>query len=292
MQFHQAEILAANPAHAVFLTFELKPGTSAKPALQALQSIYRAEQMLVGIGAVLAEHFGSVIDGLKPMPNLHCGSITIPASHGALWVKVRGEDPGEAMFLAEQVKTTVSEAFELVDSMPAFTHRQNRDLSGYEDGTENPEDDDAFAAAIVSSDETGVNGGTFVATQRWVHDLAHFKGMPQGHQDHIIGRRLSDNEELDDAPVSAHVKRTAQESFSPEAFMVRRSLPWAKDDKCGLQFVCYANSFYPFEAQLKRMIGMEDGVTDGLFEFSRPVTGAYFWCPPVDEQGLDLSALF
>ena len=32
------------------------------------------------------------------------------------------------------------------------------------------------------------------------------------------GRRHRDNEELDDAPPSAHVKRTAQESFTPEAF--------------------------------------------------------------------------
>jgi putative iron-dependent peroxidase len=39
------------------------------------------------------------------------------------------------------------------------------------------------------------------------------------------------------------------------------------------------------------MAGLEDGIADALFRFSRPVNGAYFWCPPVKEGKLDLSAL-
>ncbi|HEX6086288.1 MAG TPA: peroxidase, partial [Thermoanaerobaculia bacterium] len=40
-----------------------------------------------------------------------------------------------------------------------------------------------------------------------------------------------------------------------------------------------------------RMVGHDDGIVDGLFSFSRPVTGGYYWCPPVDKDQLDLSAL-
>ena len=39
------------------------------------------------------------------------------------------------------------------------------------------------------------------------------------------------------------------------------------------------------------MMGLEDGVTDALFRFTRPVTGAYYWCPPVKGLRLDLRAL-
>jgi putative iron-dependent peroxidase len=28
------------------------------------------------------------------------------------------------------------------------------------------------------------------------------------------------------------------------------------------------------------MMGLDDGI-DSLFRFTRPVTGAYYWCPPV-----------
>jgi len=39
------------------------------------------------------------------------------------------------------------------------------------------------------------------------------------------------------------------------------------------------------------MVGAEDGVTDALFKFTRPVTGSYFWCPPMTKGRLELRAL-
>ena len=136
-----------------------------------------------------------------------------------------------------------------------------------------------------------MNGSSFVAVQQWVHDLTCFQAMPPDERDATIGRRKSDNEELDDAPVSAHVKRTAQESFEPEAFVLRRSMPWADAAREGLVFVAFGKSFDAFEALLKRMIGAEDGVTDALFRFTRPISGSYFWCPPVAGGCLDLTAV-
>ena len=45
-------------------------------------------------------------------------------------------------------------------------------------------------------------------------------------------------------------------------------------------------------AGMRRMVGEEDAVTDALFRFTRPLTGAYFWCPPLAVDGrLDLRAL-
>ena len=44
----------------------------------------------------------------------------------------------------------------------------------------------------------------------------------------------------------------------------------------GLNFVAFGKSFDAFEAQLKRMVGAEDGITDGLFKFTRPVMGQLF----------------
>jgi len=87
------------------------------------------------------------------------------------------------------------------------------------------------------------------------------------------------------------VKRTAQESYDPETFMVRRSMPWASAGEQGLEFVAFVESLDRFERQLVRMMGLDDGVTDALFTFSRPVTGGYYWCPPIAGARLDLSAL-
>jgi putative iron-dependent peroxidase len=182
-------------------------------------------------------------------------------------------------------------AFRCDRLVDGFKYDRGLDLTGYEDGTENPEGGDAVDAAITEDVAPGIDGSSFVATQQWIHDLDHFKSLPQADQDNIIGRRLSDNEELDDAPLSAHVKRTAQESFDPEAFVVRRSMPWADEHGEGLMFVAFGRSLDAFEAQLRRMTGQEDGILDGLFRFSHPVSGSYFWCPPVRDGKIDLSAV-
>jgi putative iron-dependent peroxidase len=182
-------------------------------------------------------------------------------------------------------------AFMLHDVIDTFQYDKNRDLSGYEDGTENPHGEEAIQAAIVQGVGTGMDGSSFVVAQQWLHDFGALQSMPTEEKDDIFGRHLSDNEEFDEAPESAHAKRAAQESFDPEAFILRRSMPWADGMNGGLIFVAFGKSFDAYEAILNRMLGNEDNITDGLFEFTRPITGAYFWCPPAKADKLDLSAL-
>jgi putative iron-dependent peroxidase len=128
--------------------------------------------------------------------------------------------------------------------------------------------------------------------QRWVHSLDQLSRLAVQTRDHVIGRSLATNEELPDAPPSAHVKRAAPESYDPPAFMVRRSMPWGGVDEHGLYFVAYGESLDRFERVLRRMSGAEDGIVDGLLGFTRAVSGGYYWCPPLGAKGrIDLSAL-
>jgi putative iron-dependent peroxidase len=68
-------------------------------------------------------------------------------------------------------------------------------------------------------------------------------------------------------------------------------MPWASGTQAGLLFVAFGHSLDAFEAQIRRMAGLDDGVVDGLFQMSKPVSGAYFWCPPLNDAGLDLRAV-
>jgi len=201
------------------------------------------------------------------------------------------EDRGEIVLRTRAIEKTLAPAFETSGVIDAFKHGRGLDLTGYEDGTENPKGKKAAEAAIVRDKRAGFGGASFVAVQQWVHDLDKFAAIPRKQQDHAIGRRKGDNEEIGNAPPSAHVKRTGQESFSPEAFVLRRSMPWADATRAGLVFVAFGKSLDAFEAQLKRMVGAEDGTADALFTFTRPVTGAYFWCPPVKSGRLDLRGI-
>lgn len=296
MSSHQVGILAPGPSLSRFLFFQLAPGDDPRAAVKAIQELDADEDLVVGLGNSLVLATGSSIDGLRAFPSLTGPGIEVPSTQTAVWCWLRGAgDRGQLVHRSLELEHLL-EPLALSSVVDGFKHDptpsgRGRDLSGYEDGTENPTGDKAIAAAIVSGRGPGLDGSSFVAVQTWQHDLVGFQAMTQDERDNIIGRRLSDNEEIEDAPDSAHVKRTAQESFEPEAFVVRQSMPWADPDGEGLVFVSFGRTLDAFEAQLTRMVGLEDGIVDGLFRFSRPVSGGYYWCPSVHGGKLDLRAL-
>ncbi|MFT0868932.1 Dyp-type peroxidase [Pseudomonas sp. CAM1A] len=290
MPFQQGLLATPVPAHARHLFFALDSLEALPAVLDQLLPQVDGQSLILGVGAPLAKALGRAVPGLRSFPQLDA-VVENPATQHALWLWLRGAERGELFLRAQALQQALAPALRLVDSVDGFLHRGGHDLTGYEDGTENPVDADAVAAAIVPGDIPGLSGSSFAAFQLWKHDLGYFKSLPQAEQDNIIGRRLSDNEELDDAPESAHVKRTAQESFAPEAFVVRRSVAWTDERGAGLAFVALGFSLDAFEVQLRRMSGLEDGVVDGLYRFSRPLTGGYYWCPPLAETGADLRLL-
>ncbi|MCO7631361.1 Dyp-type peroxidase [Pseudomonas guariconensis] len=290
MPFQQGLLATPVPAHARHLFFTVHAAEALPAVLDALLPQVDGQALILGVGAPLTKALGRQVPGLRAFPQLDA-AVENPSTQHGLWLWLRGEQRGELFLRAQALEALLAPALSLVDSVEGFLHRGGHDLSGYEDGTENPVDEAAVEAAIVAGEQVGLAGSSFAAFQLWKHDLGYFKSLPQDEQDNIIGRRLDDNEELEDAPASAHVKRTAQESFEPEAFIVRRSLAWADERGAGLAFVALGHAFDAFEVQLRRMSGLEDGVVDGLYRFSRPLTGGYYWCPPMTEQGLDLSLL-
>ena len=227
----------------------------------------------------------------QALPSVAGVGVSVPSTGGDVWVWLRGDDRGVLLHRGRALAGALSAALVLADVVDAFCYDSGRDLSGYEDGTENPTGDDAQAAALVQGAGPGLDGGSFVAVQTWLHDLDRLAAMSPAARDHMVGRRQSDNAELEDAPDAAHVRRTAQEDFSPPAFVLRRSMPWSAGEQSGLVFVAFGHSFDAFEAQVHRMLGLEDGIVDGLFAFTRPVRGAYYFCPPVADGRLDLRAL-
>ena len=225
------------------------------------------------------------------MPEFAGQGIETPVIPYSLWCWIRGKDRGDLLLKARQIRQMLADSFELERVVEGFRFAEGRDITGYEDGTENPQGDEAASAALLSNGQAGLDGSSFVAVQQWLHDMDRFQAMPRQQQDYSIGRDRDSNEELDDAPASAHVKRTAQEQFEPEAFVLRRSMPWANEEAEGLMFVAFGHSFAAFEAQMNNMVGANDGIVDGLFAFTRPITGSYFWCPPVKDGRLDLGCL-
>lgn len=296
MSSAQAGILQPVPSQARYLFFSLAQPPALRAALVRLAGTADGERVVALLSASLVSALGAQVPGLREMPDLSGPEAEVPTRPTALCCWLRGDDRGDLVRLTHVLENFLAPALRLDRVIDAFRHGRGpnghgRDLTGYEDGTENPEGAEADAVALVQGAGAGLDGGSMAVVQQWLHDFDAFEGLGQPGQDLAIGRRRSDNEELADAPEAAHVKRTAQESFEPEAFVLRRSMPWAQSRHAGLMYVAFGHSFDAFEAQMRRMTGQEDRIADALFRFSKPVNGAYFWCPPVRDGRLDLRQL-
>jgi porphyrinogen peroxidase len=313
---HQPGIFAHIPSHARYLRYTRATGatpTDLRIILQALADLVDGEQVVLGLGPTLLKDLSH-----RTIPSLHdftapAGSkVAWPHSPADLWLWLRaapGQDEGHLHALTQLLHSVVQPAFELLDAVDAFRHMAqgdeaagvSRDLTGFQDGTENPKARKALAAAFAA------DGSSFVAVQHWQHRWARINGMSVHDQSLAIGRDRASNEEIEDAPESAHIKRTTQEDFTlsdgSEGFSWRRSMPWVAGDASGLHFVSFGKSFEAFELQLARMSGVDkvtkDGITDAVLQMSQPLRTSYYWCPPMQasKQGagsqkrLDLSFL-
>jgi putative iron-dependent peroxidase len=283
----QPGILRPPPPTARFVTFALSSPAHAREAVAALAARPHDGRTVWGFGAPLLSAIGASVDGLRPFPDR---LPPFPSTQAAAWLVLAHPTPDAIFDAGRQYGRCVAPALVPVEEIDAFAYRGGRDLSGFEDGTENPKGKKAAAAAIVSGRGKGIDGGSFVAVQRWRHDLAAVEAMSEGARDATIGRRRKGNAEIADAPASAHIKRTQQEAFEPPAFILRRSLTWGGIAEHGLYFVAYGATLDAFERQLIRMSGHDDGIVDGLFSFSRALTGGYYFCPPLEKGRLDLRA--
>jgi putative iron-dependent peroxidase len=295
MSLSQAAILAPVPLLGRYLFFSCasESASAVRDSLARLIDLADGTQVLVGLGPELVQALDAQVPGLHPFEALSGHGVEVPSTPAALCCWLRGDDRGDLFLLTRQLEAALAPALQLDQVVEAFRHGQGpnghgRDLTGFEDGTENPAGEAAQAAALVRDAEPGLAGASFMAVQQWQHDLDAFARLAATEQDAVIGRRRGDNQELADAAPSAHVKRTEQESFEPAAFVLRRSMPWAQGRQAGLMFVAFGKSLDAFELQMRRMAGHEDGVTDALFRISTPISGAFFWCPPLRAGRLDL----
>ena len=198
----QTGILAPLPALGRYLSFSAGPQGDPRAALRALGELADGQRVVVGLGESLLRALGRDIPGLRSFAGAVGPGLELPSTPAALWCWLRGDDRGDLVHLTRKLQAAVGGALVLEQVIEAFRHGAGLDLSGYEDGTENPTGDDAVHAAFVAGQGAGLDGGSFVAVQQWLHDFGRFEAMSPREQDHAIGRRRSDNVELDDAPPS------------------------------------------------------------------------------------------
>lgn len=180
----------------------------------------------------------------------------------------------EARSTLRALQSTASVAEEIV----GWPYRQDRDLTGFIDGTENPTLPEAPAVALVPEGRAGA-GGSVLLLQKWQHLAARWEALPVSAQERVIGRTKSDSVELDPKPPDSHVRRTDQDAFGR---IFRRNVAYGNVTNHGTVFVGFCASQPPLQRMLESMAGRRDGVRDSLTRFARPRTGAYYFTPSLE----------
>jgi len=199
-----------------------------------------------------------------------------------VWVGSHGTGEDVELDVVRAVVAVMSPVATLAAEQPCFVYRDSRDLTGFIDGTENPPVEQAFDVALVPDGEPGA-GGAFVLAQKWVHDLTAFHAQPQAEQEGTIGRTKPDSIELDDKPPTAHIARVVIEEDGEELELYRRSTPYGRVEESGLYFLAFSADPSRFTKMLRCMFGVSgDGLHDHLTDFTRPVSGAFYFAPSLD----------
>jgi len=277
----QAVILPAPGLCALFLVLRAPALARAVARLDARARLASA----VAFGSALWDVAspGARPRGLHPFRLVAAADRRAPATPGDLLLHVTSKRPDLNLELAMRLRSALGARAEVVEEVHGFQYLDSRDLTGFIDGTQNPRGAKArAAAALIGRVDAAFAGGSYVFTQRYVHDLARWSALPVGEQEAAVGRRKRDSKELSAKakPPTAHIARVVIEENGAELEIVRHSFPYGNTSECGLFFIAYTRDLAIPERMLERMLGASgDGLHDRLMDFTRAVSGATFFAP-------------
>lgn len=252
-------------------------------------------ELVVGLGQDLANQLGlDVPDDFRSFETVGTGARSATSTQHDLFVWIHGDERGAIFDAAVHARRMLTEVGAIVGDVPGFIYKDNRDLTGFIDGTENPEAHEALSLAVVGDGLAG-EGGSTVLVQRWDHNLDLFHSLPVTDQEAVIGRTKPDSIELDETalPDNSHVARVVMEDDEGEEIEVyRRSVPWGDSTDSGLMFVGFTDKLAKIDNMVRAMFGADDDVVanphgdaevyDRLTDFTVARTSSYFFAPSIE----------
>ena len=206
-----------------------------------------------------------------------------------LWLN--HNDKGLVWETQYKARTALKGQMKVARETPTFIYGASLDMTGFIDGTGNPQGTDAEKAAAIVPDGSPGAGGSFINAQRWVHDLAAWNEMSVEDQEKVFGRTKSDSTRLDPQPDFSHLSHVELHEGGPAGDaskpkrdeFVRRSTPYAfHDGTVGLYFMAFCKTQAPIRERLRAMYAVDGGVRDRLVDFSNPASGSFYFAPSVE----------
>lgn len=292
----QSVILPLPSNHARFIVIRLKD-LSIDGLKKQLEALFTARDRLitqhphaeiktsVAFGPDLwAQLHHQTPEGFKQLDPIQ-GSFNMPVVPADVLIHIASARTDICFAMSQSFFDGIQDQVEVLDERVCFRNFDGRDLTGFIDGTENPQfKDDRAETALLGEDAGIFEYGSFVFAQRYAHDLDKWKKLKVDAQEQVMGRTKLESIELDDdvKPDNAHVARTVVEDEDGEELeILRHSLPYGdgRGDQ-GLFFIAYTKDLTRIDQMLVRMFGTSgDGIHDRLLHFVTALDGAYYFAP-------------
>lgn len=213
------------------------------------------------------------------------GAFEMPVVPADVLIHIASQRSDICFTLSQAFFDGIQDKVEVLDERVCFRYFDGRDLTGFIDGTENPQfPDDRAETALLAEDAGIFADGSFVFAQRYIHDLDKWKRLKVDAQENVMGRSKLESIEMDDdvKPENAHIARVViKDDKGEEMEILRHSLPYGDGKgEQGLFFIAYTKNLGIIDDMLKHMFGTTgDGIHDRLLHFVTAVDGAYFFAP-------------
>jgi len=289
METAQTGIFALGDAAHGFFEFSLKPGADIAAATTALVAVREPRSTVGGANRVLGfrPSLWSKVAPADTPPNVRdfdeirgAGGYRMPETQADIWAWFSAASYDVVFDMGTEAIASIARYADLSREFRGWSYRHNRDLTGFEDGTENPTLDEA-PEIVVIPDGPGV-GGSVLLFQQWKHRPNAFTDLPEAKQESVIGRTKPDSVEFDEAkmPPDSHVSRTTLDVDGKELKIFRRNVPYGIVSDHGTLFIGFCADQMPLQRMLEQMAGI-GGPRDALTFYTDALTGAYYFVPSV-----------
>jgi porphyrinogen peroxidase len=284
----QVGIFALGTASHSYLEFDMVPGADAGALVAKAASLREPRTTVGGVNLVVGFRpelwrtwapddapadvagFNAEIAGT--------GGFVMPATQHDVVVWLSGMEYDVIFNTAKAVIGALEAVATVADDTVSWPYERDRDLTGFIDGSENPDLIDAPDVALLPDGHPGA-GGTVLLLQKWVHDSRAWDALSDRQQELVMGRIKLDSVELDDKPEHSHVHSTDQDRFG---HIFRRNMPYGSVTDHGTMFVGFSADQRRLSAMLESMAGVLDGERDALTQYTTPLTGAYYFVPSAE----------
>lgn len=283
MNGYQPAIFEEGNAHHLFLEFATPSVTGPLPGGWLLQEPVPRLHETFAFSAIVLDAIDHRLtpEGLIPFKEIHgVAGFHAPATQGDIFIWIQGNQRDEVFARGLAWTQALESVTELDREEHGFLFRDNRDLTGFIDGSANPTADARFETALLTSGTHAA--GSFVFTQRWHHNLAKFHELGAEAQEKVIGRTRKSGIELkaDEMPRDSHTNRTNIKRNGKAVKIYNRSVPTGGMLKPGLFFLAFAAELPRFTWLLESMFGTcGDGCHDQWLSYSTPLSGSFYFAP-------------